>query len=220
VRSVFPGTLFFDTIEKMSVIIDISLPVHPTMPIYPGNQQTSFDTIKKPSGSQLTTITIDSHAGTHIDAPVHAGLDGVIEAFPLETFYGPCRVIELFNTELIQAADLENEHIQSGERILFKTDNSLRGFNDFHESWTAVSTDAAEFLADKGVALVGIDWFGIKQKNAPDNRAHTALLEKNIPILEGIDLSNAEEGTYTLAALPIAYQGIDGAPVRAVLIKE
>lgn len=204
----------------MTSIIDISLPVHPNMPIYPGNQQTTFENITKPSGSQLTTITIDSHAGTHIDGPSHAGLEGTVNDFPLEVFYGPCRVIEMFNTELIEAIDLADEHIQPGERILFKTNNSLRGYDDFYDHWTALSSDAAEYLAEKGVALVGIDWFGIKQKGALDNRAHTALLKKNIPILEGINLSEAYEGSFTLAAFPVAYQGIDGAPTRAVLISK
>jgi len=205
----------------MTHIIDISLPVHPNMPIYPGNKPTAFTPIVKPSGSQLTSITIDSHAGTHIDAPSHAGITNkTMDDFELETFYGPARVIEIYNEALITAKDLENENIQAGERILFKTDNSLRGFEAFHDTWTALSSDAATYLADIGVKLVGIDWFGIKQKDAPDNGAHTNLLERGIPILEGIDLSGAEEGTYTLSAFPVAYQGIDGAPARAVLIKD
>ncbi len=204
----------------MTKIIDISLPVHPSMPIYPGNQATEFKTIIKPSGSRLTTITIDSHAGTHIDAPSHAGLNESIDIYSLEAFYGPCRVIELLNTPLITVGDLIDKHIKNGERILFKTDNSTRGFEAFHETWTALSSEAALFLAEEHVALVGIDWFGVKQKGALDNIAHTALLEKGIPILEGLDLEAAEAGEYTLVAFPIAYQGIDGAPTRAILIQE
>ena len=199
-------------------LIDISLPIHPTMPIYPGNQETTFEKIVKPSGSELTTITIDSHAGTHVDAPTHAGLEGTVEDYSLEAFYGPCRVIELLGTNLISISDVSDKNIQADERILFKTDNSLRGFAEFYDTWTAVSPEAATYLADLGITLVGIDWFGIKQKGAPNNIAHTAFLEKNIPILEGIDLSKVDAGTYTLVALPVAFQGIDGAPVRAALI--
>ena len=205
----------------MTHIIDISLPVHPAMPTYPGNQPISFEQVLKPSGSQLTNITIDSHAGTHIDAPSHAGIIGqTMNDYDLDIFYGPVRVIEIYNESLIDVDDLKNENIQSGERILFKTDNSQRGFEAFHDSWTALSSDAAAYLATAGVILVGIDWFGIKQKGAPDNGAHTELLKHGVPILEGIDLSQADEGTYILSAFPIAYQGIDGAPTRAVLIKE
>jgi len=205
----------------MTHIIDISLPVHPDMPTYPGNQPTYFEHVVKPSGSQLTNITIDSHAGTHIDAPSHAGIaNQTMDDYTLDVFYGPVRVIEIFNEPLISVDDLRNENIQAGERVLFKTDNSLRGFEAFHDDWTALSSDAATYLAESGVILVGIDWFGIKQKGAPDNGAHTELLKHGIPILEGIDLSRADEGTYILSAFPIAYQGIDGAPARAVLIKD
>lgn len=199
-------------------IIDISLPVHPGMPIYPGNQPVTFQSFKKPSGSQLTNISLDSHTGTHIDAPSHAGLSDHIGSYSLERFYGPCRVIEIKNIAVIEPKDLEGHTIGAGERILFKTDNSDKGFATMSDNWTALSSAAAQFLADKGVWLVGIDWFGIKQKGATDNGAHTALLEKGIPILEGLDLSQATAGAYTLAALPVAFQGIDGALARAVLV--
>jgi len=205
---------------KHMTIIDISLPIHPNMPIYPGNQPTEFQKTIKPSGSQLTTMTFDSHAGTHIDAPAHAGLPGTTEIFPLEVFYGPARVIEVLGVELITKYHLTEKEILPGERILFKTDNSLRGHDIFHDTWTALSSDAAEYLAQQNVALVGIDWFGIKQKGAPDNGAHTELLSKNIPILEGISLVDVEPGNYLLSALPIAYLGVDGAQVRAVLIQD
>jgi arylformamidase len=109
--------------------------------------------------------------------------------------------------------------IERGERILLKTDNSTRGHDAFHETWTALSSEAAQYLAEQGVALVGIDWFGIKQKGAPDNGAHTALLSQHIPILEGITLKDVQPGQYTLVAFPIAYKGVDGAQTRAVLIR-
>lgn len=201
-------------------IIDISLPIHPAMPVYPGNQMTKFDIFKKPSGSQLTSISFDSHTGTHIDAPSHAGLDGDIESFPLELFYGECRVIEILHTPLITKDHLSSLHISAGERILFRTDNSVRGYDAFYDNWTALSSDAAEYLASRGVRLVGIDWFGIKQKDAADNGAHTKLLEAGIPVLEGLNLKDAATGTYLLSAFPISYQHIDGAQTRAVLIQD
>jgi arylformamidase len=203
-------------------IIDISLPISPDMPTYPGDPVTQFEPIRKPSGSRLTVVTLGSHAGTHIDAPSHALEDGgSIDAFELEHFYGPCRVLDMSTVdEVVKAEDLQAKNIQSGERILIKTKNSARGYAEFYDSWIAISTDAAVYLAERGVALVGIDWFGIKQKGALDNGAHTALLGKGIPILEGIDLSAAQESTYTLAAFPVAYKGTDGAPTRAVLVSE
>ena len=191
------------------------------MPTYPGDPVTRFESIRKPSGSRLTVVTIGSHAGTHVDAPSHALEDGdPVNHFDLSRFYGPCRVIDMSQAdELITAEDLQTKNIQPGERILIKTKNSNRGYNEFHDSWVALSSEGAAYLASCNVALVGIDWFGIKQKGAPDNGAHTELLSKGIPILEGITLAKADEATYILSALPLAYIGTDGAPARAVLIQ-
>lgn len=200
-------------------IIDISIPVHPAMPIYPGDQTTEFDTFLKPSGSQLTKVTMGSHAGTHIDGPSHsiAGDKRGVDVYDLGAFYGLCRVIEIDGKE-IDRDSLVDYNIQAGERILFKTANSRRGYEKFYNSWVGITSDAAEYLAGQHISLVGVDWFGIKQKGAVDNLAHTALLSKKIPILEGLDLAKVEPGEYTLAAFPIAYQQVDGAPARAVLI--
>ena len=66
--------------------------------------------------------------------------------------------------------------------------------------------------------LVGIDYLSIKQRGSKDNTPHTALLERSIPILEGIDLSEVTEGSYFLAALPLKFDHIEASPCRAVLL--
>lgn len=197
------------------------MPITPDMAVYPGNTTTRFEPLKSASGTSfLTAITMSSHAGTHIDAPSHVTEGGKpIESFYLERFYGPARVLDMAHCrELVTKDDLQSCNIKANERILLKTQNSLRGFETFHETWVALSSEGASYLSAIGVSLVGIDWFGIKQKNAPDNLAHTALLDRGIPILEGINLSAVEPGDYTLNAFPLAMRGIDGAPARAVLI--
>ena len=205
----------------MSQIIDISLPISADMPVYPGTAQTRIKSVESGSGSSvLSEITLTSHAGTHIDAPSHA-LDGAehIDSFPLEVFYGKCRVLDLTAcTASITKEDLSSQDIKPGERILFKTNNSLRGFDTFYEDYVYLDPKAAKYLADIGVKLVGIDALSVKQKGAPDNTSHLALLSKHIPIIEGLNLSEVQAGEYTLCAFPLALRGIDGSPTRAVLL--
>lgn len=205
----------------MNKIIDISLPVHPAMLVYPGNQQTEFEEIVKPSGSRLTTVTFDTHAGTHVDGPRHAlGADASgVDSFDLEAFYGPCRVVAC-DEPLVTKEFLLQQNIQAGERILFKTSNSDRGYNDIYDQWVGVDGDGAAYLASRGVVLVGIDWLGVKASEAPDNRAHTELLSQGVAVLEGIDLSKVSPGNYLLSALPLKLIGTDGAHARAVLIEQ
>ncbi len=202
-----------------SKIIDISLSLFPGSITYPNNPEVRLETLPTQS-NVITKITFGSHSGTHIDAPSHAKIeDGVtIDGLTLEIFYGKARVLDLTNVaSQIKSSDLEPFHIESGERILLKTSNSLRGFEKFFNDFVSLSSGGAEYLASTGVLLVGIDSLSIKQRGNPDNSPHTKLLSKGIPIIEGLDLSNVDEGQYTLIAFPLKFIGIDGAPARAVL---
>jgi arylformamidase len=205
----------------MQRIIDISLPISAIMPVYPGTGQPTIETVVSSSGSNvLSRITMTSHTGTHVDAPAHS-LPGAaaIDTLPLDAFYGDCRVLDMTSCETsIPAAALQSLDIQAGERILFKTTHSARGFATFYDDYVFLSPEAAEYLTVRRVALVGIDSLSIKQRGSPDNTPHTALLGHNIPILEGLNLSDAAPGEYTLCAFPLAFTGIDGAPARAILL--
>ncbi len=203
-------------------IIDISIPLSPATIVYPGNPPIEIEEIRsEASHSIISKITSGSHNGTHIDAPRHAVDGGAsITDISLDVFMGPCRVIDCTaDVESVTRATLESHNIQSGERILLKTTNSARGYESFYPDFVYLSADGAQYLSEMGITLVGIDYLSIKQKGSPDNTPHTLLLEKNIPIIEGIDLSQVEAGEYTLVAFPLKYVGLDGAPARVVLVK-
>jgi arylformamidase len=205
---------------KYQKIIDISVELNQDTPIYPGNPNLEIETIKSSkTGSVLSKIIMGTHTGTHIDAPSHVfeGSKGM-ETYPIETFIGECRVLDCTNEKLSISIDiLITKNIKKGERILLKTSNSKKISGPFFEDFVFLSPDAAKYLADIGVLLVAIDYFSIKQKGSPDNRPHEELLKKNIAIIEGVDLSQAEEGNYSLMALPLKLSKLDGAPARVVL---
>lgn len=207
----------------MSQIIDISLPIRVGMPIYPGTAETQIETVASPTGtSVVSVITLTSHAGTHIDAPIHSIPDtGGIDSYTLETFYGPCRVLDVRSSQgQVSKADIIKFDIQAGDRILLKTSNSDRGFDSFYNDYVFLGSDAAEYFVELGVVLVGIDSLSIKQRGSPDQTPHTALLSNGIAIIEGLDLSKSTDEKYTLCALPLSVGPIDGSPIRAALIKE
>ena len=208
-------------ILKMNQILDISLPLYEGMIAYPGTAPLSVTTSKsESSGSTLSTISLSSHTGTHIDAPSHVMPGGkTLSELPLETFYGQCRVLDVTScVGSISRESLETKNIQSGERILLKTSNSARGFVSFYDDYIFLSPEAAAYLAEVGVVLVGIDALSVKQRGNKDNTPHTNLLSHEVVIMEGINLANVEEGTYILCAFPLALSEIDGSPCRAVLL--
>ena len=203
-------------------IYDISIPLHEGMITYPNNPEVK---INEPAteGSLLTTITLGSHSGTHTDAPrhQHSG-NGNVSDYPLGHYVGPALVIDCTHRgpgEVILPEDLDDHTITEGTRVLFKTSNSLRGYKEFYDDFVALGGDTAEILGDKNVALVGIDFLSIKKRGGSDNRAHTCLLEKKIPIIEGLDLSTVEGGEYFLSAAPLSLQDTEGAPLRALLLE-
>ena len=101
-----------------------------------------------------------SHTGTHIDAPLHF-VDGgktTIE-IPLEKLIGPCQVVDFQGKTSITAADLAALHLPQGtQKLLFKTDNSRLWADPTHpffEDFCALTADAAQWVVDNGIHLVG-----------------------------------------------------------------
>jgi arylformamidase len=84
---------------------------------------------------------------------------------PLDIFIGPCRVLDYSREggEAVTKEFLESKKIKKGERILLKTKNSLRGFNEFYDDYIYLDGDAADYLSQLGIILVGIDALSIKK---------------------------------------------------------
>ena len=204
------------------MIYDISLPLDGKTIIYPGNAEMIIEPHKTvpEHPTNLSKITFGSHTGTHVDAPRHVDNNGIgVDKVSLEAMIGTCRILDMTGVEeKIGVVDLEKENIKEGERILVKTNNSLRGYNEFHEDSIYLDGDAAEYLADKRIILFGIDWLSIKKRGGEDVRPHTSLLSKSIVIFEGLDLSQVAPGEYQFIGLPLRFTDLDGAPARAILI--
>lgn len=200
-------------------IIDISHVIHPKMPNYPGSPKIEIKTFPGKS-STSSAIILGSHTGTHVDAPRHVFRFGPgVDAMPLEAMVGMCRVLDLsYVKEAIQIADLKKYKIQKGERIIVKTKNSSRGFKKFFSDYIYLSGDAAQYLGKIGISLFGIDYLSVKQKGSADNRPHTELLKRKIVIFEGLNLAKVKQGKYFFVGLPLKFEGLDGSPVRAILI--
>lgn len=203
-------------------IIDISLPIVEGMITYPGDAKPRIVGPRRKRGSSTfhSILTLGSHTGTHIDAPRHVLKNGArVDTIAFDRLMGPCRVLDCTTARSnVTIQDLKPHRVQRGERILLKTRNSRRGFHRFPKSYVALDGDAAEYLGRTNVRLVGIDMLSVKQRGSRDQRPHTALLKRGIPIIEGLNLRNVRPGRYHLIALPLRLKGLDGAPSRVVLM--
>jgi arylformamidase len=175
-------------------------------------------------GAKVTMSVLEmiSHTGTHIDSPLHFIPDGsTISDMPLDATVGPARVIEIKDKVKITAAELKKNNIKKGERVLFKTRNSPAGYegDKFSDDYVYLDGDAADYLVEKGVRLVGIDFITIGTIKDMDNinKTHTALLSAGIYILEDCALAGVPPGEYELLCLPLLMYKGDAGPCRAIL---
>jgi arylformamidase len=199
---------------------DISLSLGPTTPNWPGSQKFVREEIK--TSAITSKLTLASHYATHVDAPKHFIFDKKsIDQLPLAALLGKFKVFALTSKKQIGLADIVGLKINSGDRVLFKTRNSnfISTKKEFTANYVSLSAEAAIYLAKRKIILVGIDYFGIEAKGQPFHPTHTALLSKNIVIVEGLNLKNVPTGTYNGAILPLKIAGGDGAPARGILWK-
>jgi arylformamidase len=206
------------------MIYDVTVPITNSMPVWPGDpavQLTAKSHLSsdKTHNIRLTAIEMGSHTGTHIDAPFHMMDDGKrLHEFPLSTLTGKATVFEIPRVRSLGRAQLERLDWTGVERVLFKTENSKHwGDAQFFEDFVYLEPDGAEFVAEQGVRLVGIDYLSIDKFNSESHPSHFVLLTRNILILEGLNLNAVAAGEYTLVALPLHLWNADGAPTRVIL---
>ena len=175
-------------------------------------------------GSKVTISMLEilSHTCTHLDAPLHFIKGGsTISDLPLTVVVGPCRVIEIKDPKTIKIAELEKHRIKKGERLLFKTRNSPFTYagERFVEDYVYLESDSAAYLAEKKIALFGLDniTIGDFRNEESIRKTHRALLEAGIYILEDCALESVPPGEYELLCLPLLIYKGDAAPCRAIL---
>lgn len=211
----------------MTRVIDVSLRIDPDLLVWPGNPGvmiTPASRISRGDSSNVSEIRLGSHTGTHVDPPSHFLEDApAAEDLPLDVMIGETTVADLrgvagpIGPGELGALSLNVEVT----RLLLRTDNSALWAaypHVFPDEYVSVSADGARWLVDHGIRLIGIDFLSIEARGAPGHPTHRTLLEAGVVILEGLDLSEVEPGTYTLVCAPLKIAGGDGAPARAVLL--
>lgn len=208
-------------------LYDITVPLSSRTPIYPGDpglKVQRWKSLADGDAANVSSLHFGAHTGTHVDAPAHFIRDGArLDSLSLEPFVGPARVVALPNEAKLINEEFVRANVERGtERVLFKTRNS--GFwrtegSNFRRDFTYLELNGARALIELGVRLVGIDYLSVEQFSSSDHATHLTLLSDGVVILEGLDLSEVDAGTYELLCLPLRIgEGHgDGAPARAVL---
>jgi arylformamidase len=193
------------------MIIDISLPIGPDTPVWPGDPPVLVEPVARVDAgdpADVSRLTLGTHTGTHVDPPAHfVPGAATVDVLPLDVLVGPAVVAQLTAGPIDRAA-LESLALPEGStRLLLKTGGDTG----------ALTSDGARWLVERGIRLVGADTLSIEP--ASDSYpVHQILLGAGVVIVEGLDLADAAAGSYQLVCLPLRILGGDGAPARAVLI--
>ena len=212
-------------------IFDVSRALTNDLAPWPGDTPFQFELKwKMADGATVNVgaVQMGVHNGTHADAPFHFAPGAeTIDQLPLETYLGDAVVIdlsELFETERtpqITIADIESSAaiLESAPRLLLKTGV----WNDptvFPETIPVIAADVPGWLGARKIKLIGLDLPSVDPIDAKQLVNHHALAAAGVAIVESLDLSHVEAGTYHFSALPLRISGGDAAPVRAILWRD
>jgi arylformamidase len=207
------------------MIYDVSVPIGNEMPVWPTDPPVHLTSISIPSIDRrrtirVTSIQMGSHTGTHIDAPNHFVEGGKkLHEISLKCLIGEVAVFHIAGVSSINRRHLEQLDWVGVKRVLFKTDNSDHWDDgEFFEDFVYLEPDAAAFLVERGLKLVGIDYLSIDRFGSEHHPTHLVLLPNNVVVLEGLNLSEVAPGRYHMVALPLNLKNVDGAPARVILM--
>lgn len=205
----------------MKSIWDISPPVGPGSPVFPGDTPYAQEwsaSLAPGCPVNVSRITLSPHIGAHADAPLHYDPEGAaIGSLDLAPYLGPCRVIHAMGCgPLVHWANLAHAAHDLPARVLVRTYERMP-VDRWDAGLAAYAPDTIERLAALGVKLVGIDTASIDPAESKDLPSHQAIRRLGLRVLENLVLDGVPEGDYELIALPLKLMTADASPVRAVL---
>lgn len=199
------------------MLTDLTMPISPGMPFNPDHfppEITLYAEIDT-HGWEARKLLLDSHLGTHMDAPSHFVRGGIaLDEIPLEVFVGAAQVVQL--PHLADGEEISPSQLPklTSSRVLLATgwwresEDSDRYFKHF----PYLGEEAAEALVEAGVKLVGIDGPSIDY----DGKTHVLLLSGGAVIVENLVRLDSLPDTCSVSIMPLPIVGGDGCPVRAI----
>ena len=203
-------------------ILDISPVISSRLGVFPGDQpyvRTVSMSFARGDHLELSRIQTTVHLGAHADAPCHYAAQGAgIGERPLRPYLGRAQVITANGPPggRVGLTHLATQNIQA-PRVLLRT-GSFADPDHWNADFCGLEPSLIDWLADRGVCLIGIDTPSIDPEASKNLETHARVFARDLAILEGLDLRTAVDGFYALIALPLRLEGADASPVRAVLL--
>ncbi len=215
-------------LHKIKKIVDLSWEFTKDTPIYPGDPEPNVEvaTTLEAEGYNLSTLTMGTQTGSHVDAPYHFMNEGdTIDKMELDFFLGDAVVVHVTNKKTDEPITMEDvmpyaDEIHEGKIVLFHTNwYKKRGSDEFfHHPY--VNGEVAHFLVEKGIRFIGIDTINADQTGGTEFPVHDLFAEKRLMIGENWAFFDQIDFDHPyVIALPMKVVGCDGSPVRAIALQ-
>ena len=174
---------------------------------------------------QIAKIEMVANTGTYLDTPFHRYSDGIdLSQLPLSSIANLEGIVFRAQHQSGREIDatLFAEQDVSGKAVLIHTGWDVHWRSEqYFEGHPFLTKDAAQFLADNGASLVGIDSLNIDDTADLTRPAHSILLQAAIPIVEHMrNLDAAPDDGFKFFAVPVKVKGMGTFPVRAFAVME
>jgi kynurenine formamidase len=225
------------TLESFK-LVDLSHTLEEGIPAWPTHARfghTLYESYELGDVARHYGLSMSEHTGTHIDAPLHFIAEGPahygVDEISLDRLVGRAATIEatglepggLLDADHIRSWEQEHGSIKTGDKVLFRYGWDERWGTgpegrSFLEDWPGLGGDAAEYLVEKGISLVGCDTLAVDAAGSMENPAHYALLGNEVYIAENLKNLDRLASFCLFAAFPLRISGGSGSPVRAVAL--
>ena len=219
-------------------VIDLSHPIRPDMPVYPGTEppKVALACTHEEHGFEERLLTMYSHTGTHVDAPAHIlpgapGLDGL----GVERFAAPAAVLDVRGLASGTRPTLGPRALEpllpalAGCRwaVLRTGWEAHWGAPGYYEGFPVLTAQAARLLAGLGLWGVGVDAISVDHADTEDYPVHKVLFAAGMAVAENLrnlgavmDAVGDAAGPdrFTLVCAPLRIAGGEGSPVRALAL--
>ena len=210
-------------------IIDLSHPLEHGQLNFPFDPKISIlahNTVSS-IGYNITQVSMGTHQGTHLDAPFHFYDDGkTIEQMDINHFIGEAHLVDLAPGGHLEAStpltiEMFRAHadvFKPGARVIYRTGwDRMFGTPEFFSEFPTLDLDAARWIADRGVRMLGMD---TPTPSTDWKECHLILLKEGVEvvIVEGLTGLEKLPPVFTFVGLPLKITGRDGSPIRAVAL--
>jgi len=207
-------------------IYDLTLPFSINTPVFPGTPGMNYSlshTVEN-DNYNLGIASINSHAGTHTDAPRHFLDEGCcLNDVDIHKYIGYAVVVNCTNKTAFGEITIDDakpyeDLIKEHKKVIFHTGwSNYVNEECFFTDYPTITESLAEYLVDFGVHMIGVEAPSLNPEKYIE--VHKIFLSNGVAVVEALtNLDSLPQDIIFFSGAPVGMAEADGFPIRAVAI--